>query len=134
MIQLMISRETDYAYRIIRVLSSNNRMSLQQICDQEHVPAAYAYKILKKLEQAQLISIFRGAKGGYELCCDLDRKTFYDVYHAIEGELILNACQEAGSICPHQQGGKRCNVHITLGVMQNEFIEIMKSRTLRSII
>ncbi|MDF3001749.1 MAG: putative HTH-type transcriptional regulator [Bacillota bacterium] len=130
----MISREADYAYRIIRVLSSKGRMSLQQICELEHIPPSYAYKILKKLQKAQLVSIFRGAKGGYELSCDLGEKTFYDVYHAIEGELLLNACQEAGSFCPNNHGDRRCNVHNTLCSMQNEFIKIMKKRTLRSVI
>lgn len=130
----MISRETDYAFRIIRVLSSNNRMSLQQICEQEHIPLPYAYKIIKKLERAHLVSIFRGVKGGYELNCDLDEKTFYDVYQAIEGHLVLNSCQEAGSSCPHQSGKKRCNVHVALGEMQEDFIQIMQKRSLRSVI
>lgn len=129
----MISRETDYAFRIIRALSAYQRMSIQQICDQEYIPLAYAYKIIKKLERAHFVRIFRGAKGGYELSCDLDEKTFYDVYLAIEGDLFLNACQ-AGSVCPHRQAEKPCNVHLTLSEMRQEFIQIMKQRSLRNVI
>jgi len=133
-IDLLISRECDYAIRVIRSLSTFERMSIQQICKQEYIPHAYAYKIIKKLEQAHLVNIFRGAKGGYELACDLEQTTLYDIYQAIEGDLLLNDCQRPGSECPNRNGGKRCKVHAALESLQEQFIQIMKLQLIRTII
>ena len=65
----MITRESDYAIRIIRALKDGELLPLEQICQRELVPKQFAYKILKKLERSGLVSIRRGAGGG----CILNR-------------------------------------------------------------
>ena len=48
---MIMTRETDYAVRILRALSCGERMTVRQVCDLELVPVQFAYKILKKLEK-----------------------------------------------------------------------------------
>ena len=54
---MMITRESDYAIRIIRALKDGELLPLEQICQRELVPKQFAYKILKKLERSGLVSI-----------------------------------------------------------------------------
>ena len=61
---MMITRESDYAVRMIRALKDGEQLTIEQICRKEQVPRQFAYKILKKLEKAGLVRIRRGAGGG----------------------------------------------------------------------
>ncbi|MCD7946756.1 MAG: Rrf2 family transcriptional regulator [Oscillospiraceae bacterium] len=131
---MFISRECDYAFRIIRALTSAKRLSIQHICDAECIPHAYAYKIIKKLADAELVKVFRGVKGGYELSCDPDKATLYDVYHAIEGDLFLNDCQKPDSICPMRDAEEPCHVHKALWGLQEQIVTLMNQQTIRSIL
>lgn len=67
---MLITRETDYAMRILRALSGGTQMTAQTISDLHQVPKPFAYKIIKKLSRAGLVSIARGAEGGCSLSAD----------------------------------------------------------------
>ena len=131
---MFISREYDYALRILRALAGSERLSVGQICETEHIPQPYAYKILKKLEKASILTGYRGAQGGYELTAKLSEVSLYDVYEAVEGELRINECMRGGYRCPNNEGGKRCTVHIELCEMQKQFAEQMKARSMADIL
>lgn len=62
---MMITRESDYAIRIIRALKDGELLPLEQICQRELVPKQFAYKILKKLERSGLVSIRRRRRRMY---------------------------------------------------------------------
>ncbi len=131
---MLITREYDYALRVLRALSPGERNTVGQICEMEHIPQPYAYKILKKLEKASLVTPYRGVQGGYELSVDLSEVSLYDVYAAIEGPLYFNECMQEEYRCPNNEKGRRCAVHKELSVMQNQFIEQMKTRRLADVL
>ena len=62
---MIMTRETDYAVRILRALSCGERMTVRQVCDLELVPVQFAYKILKKLAACGYVEVFRGQEGGW---------------------------------------------------------------------
>ncbi|MFR3754149.1 MAG: hypothetical protein ACLTW9_21235 [Enterocloster sp.] len=65
---MMITRESDYAIRIIRALKDGELLPLEQICQRELVPKQFAYKILKEAgEGPAWCRIRRGAGGGCSL-------------------------------------------------------------------
>ena len=45
---MFITRESDYAMRVIRALMWEPRLSVSEICERESITAPFAYKILKK--------------------------------------------------------------------------------------
>ena len=47
---MVITRETDYALRILRALLDGKLHTAGQIAQDELLPQAFAYKILKKLD------------------------------------------------------------------------------------
>ena len=60
---MIITRETDYAIRILRSLADLQLKNIREISDEQLVPRQFAYKISKKLERAGFIEIIRGAQG-----------------------------------------------------------------------
>ena len=57
---MLITREADYALRILRALSGGEQVKAAEICERERLPQQFVYKILKKMEQAGLVRIARG--------------------------------------------------------------------------
>lgn len=131
---LLISRELDYAVRIIRALSNYDLLTVKQICDAEYVPQPYAYKILKKMEKSSIVEGVRGTTGGYQLIASLDDFNLYDVYSAIEGNLYVNACMQPEYACPNNSGGKKCNVHLGLIDIQNQIIDVLQRHSMAEIL
>ena len=97
----MITRESDYAVRMIRALKDGEQLTIEQICRKEQVPRQFAYKILKKLEKAGLVRIRRGAGGGCSLGRGLDVLTLLDVIRATDEEFFLNPCLKQGYRCEY---------------------------------
>lgn len=50
---MFITRECDYAARVLRALSGETRLSVNEICEKESITAPFAYKILKKLQKSR---------------------------------------------------------------------------------
>ena len=46
---MLITRECDYAVRIVRALAGGEKLCVNQICEKEDLTPAFVYKILKKL-------------------------------------------------------------------------------------
>ena len=131
---MIISRELDYAFRILRTLAEKELLVTKQICDLEHIPQPYAYKILKKLEKAKMVKVLRGANGGCKMVKSYDKITIYDVYVAIEQNLYINQCLKPGSNCPNNAGDKKCLMHLELIEMQRQIAEMMKQRNLAEVL
>lgn len=127
---MLITRECDYAVRIIRALNDGQKKRVKDICDIEHVPQPYAYKILKKLESSQIVNSFRGVDGGYALAGNTKELTLYDVYVTIEGNGPITACLRDGFECPRNATGNECGVHIEFDDIQSIMIEALQKKTL----
>ena len=66
---MFITRECDYAVRVIRALAGESRLSVSEICEKESITAPFAYKILKKLQEA---GACKGVPGStWRLCAEL---------------------------------------------------------------
>ena len=52
---MLLSRETDYALRILQSLLGGERKSVGEISREELIPQQFAYKIMKKLSNAGLV-------------------------------------------------------------------------------
>jgi Rrf2 family protein len=131
---MLITREADYAMRVLRALSSGEQMTAQAISDLHQVPKPFAYKIIKKLSRAGLVSITRGAEGGCSLSADLDQVTLYDLMQAMEEDFRVIACMEPDYDCTWRNANGACTVHCELAELQRQLDRELRSRTLRSLI
>ena len=55
---MFITRECDYAVRVVRALWGESRLSVSDICEKEAITAPFAYKILKKLQKAGYLTTY----------------------------------------------------------------------------
>ena len=99
---MIITKETDYALRILRVLLDGEKHSVAEMSETELIPNQFAYQILRKLSAGNLVRVSRGALGGCALSCDLDATSLYDLMGVVGERGILCACMEPGYECHWQ--------------------------------
>ena len=78
-------------------------------------------RIIKKLEKAGIVKIYRGAKGGYSLARDPKRLTFRDVIEIIDDDIVLQPCIDSETICARR--GADCNIRRALRYIQEELLD-----------
>lgn len=126
---MFITRECDYAVRVIRALAGETRLSVSEICEQESITAPFAYKILKKLQKSRIVKGFRGVHGGYTLNASPDELTLFDVYHAIDPDMFIIECMDPGKSCVRDgEAGLPCMVHRELAEIQQEVWSMLKRK------
>ncbi|MDR0519561.1 MAG: Rrf2 family transcriptional regulator [Clostridiales Family XIII bacterium] len=132
---MIITREIDYAVRILRSLRGGELMTTPEICERENLPIHFVYRILKKLDIAGFVTIARGKDGGSRLACNLDEVTFYDLVGALGDRKYISPCVKSGYTCEYRiKHGGVCGVHDQLTQMQDNLDGIMKAKTLSQLI
>ena len=131
---MLLTRECDYAIRILRVLSGGNTVSIPEICRREEMKIPVAYKLAARLENAGYLTACRGTNGGYALKADLKKITLYDVCRAVDRELFLAPCMEPGCFCARNGAEGKCLVHKELGRIQQILIRELSRRSLYEIL
>lgn len=132
---MFITRECDYAVRVIRALAGEARLSVSDICEKEMITAPFAYKILKKLQKAKIVKGYRGVHGGYSLNTEVSQLTLYDVYHAIDPDMFIIECMNPGYSCSRDgEGANACAVHQELEAIQGEVWNLLKRKTLAELL
>ena len=117
---LIITRETDYALRILRALSDGQQITTESICKRELLPQQFVYKILKKMERAGYVQITRGTDGGCRLIANLKDKSLFDLIEIMEADKRISSCMQPGFICEWRlTHGSSCMVHNRLRQIQD---------------
>ena len=129
---MLITRRSDYAMRICRVLQDGKVHNVREICDREEIPRAFAYKILRELEMADLVKSERGNQGGYYLNKSLDELTIYDIVSVTEGDLAILHCMKED--CSRNTNDIPCKVNMEIERIQGIMIKEMKKKSIAEII
>ena len=132
---MLITRETDYALRILRTLTDGQRHTMKTLCEAEQVPQQFAYKIIKKLAQGGLVQNTRGVDGGCQLIADLRKVSLYDLIALLEDDPQISACMHVGYECSWKQNhGHNCRLHRQLADIQKTLDMELQSHDLHSLI
>lgn len=132
---MLMTKETDYALRILRALSGQDQLTTKEICDQELLPQQFVYKVVKKLSQAGIIEIVRGVGGGCRLIRDLHDITLLDFINIMEADKLVSACMQSDYLCPwREQHHNFCRVHAHLCQIQEQFNAQLASYSLYTIL
>lgn len=129
---MLITRRSDYAMRICRVLHDGKVHNVREICQAEEIPKAFAYKILRELEMAGLVKSERGNQGGYYLNRPLSELTLYDVVNITEDDLTILHCMKEE--CNRNPDSMPCKVHQEIERIQNILIDELKKKTIEEIL
>ena len=126
---MLLTKESDYGIRTIRALAAEGKKTVREICDAEHIPNQYAYKILKKLENAGFVHSVRGRDGGYCLSKPLNTFTLYDVVSALDENFAVFECLREDSTCIFKDSEHMCTVHLEFIRLQKMLVEEMRKVT-----
>lgn len=97
---MKITRESDYAVRIVAYLSKNDQIiGAKQISEETDITQRFALKILRKLCIAEILQSFKGNMGGYRLKKEPKEINMKEVIEAIEGKIAINDCLETNFEC-----------------------------------
>ena len=132
---MIITKEVDYAVRILRELGDGQSHTEKSICREEEIPVHFCYRIARKLADAKMVEITRGRNGGYTLSCDLHTTSVMDVIDTIKEEPVISGCMREGDNCRcRQKNNGVCLVHCNLQKLQKQLIEELKEINLYSLI
>ena len=123
---MFITRESDYAMRVIRALMWEPRLSVSEICERESITAPFAYKILKKLQNAGLVEGYRGVHGGYALKRDPEELSLND--------MSIIECLNGTYQCPRNgQDGVPCHAHDELKEIQDQLWTMLRRKSMKDL-
>ena len=131
---MFITRESDYAMRVVRALMGETRLSVSDICEREAITAPFAYKIQKKLQNAGIVQGYRGVHGGYALKKDPAELTLYDIYSAIDSDMSIIECLNGRCECARNgQNGVPCYAHDELKDIQDELWTMLRRKSIKEL-
>ena len=123
----MITREADYAIRVILYLSdidSGTTVSTSMMAEEIMVPYRFLRKINRRLAEAGIIGTSRGKSGGIFLNRKPGEISLYDVISVFDSRSIsLNCCDDEDGKCPRRDS---CTVHFRLNEVQRELDNLLK--------
>ncbi|AVQ19692.1 RrF2 family transcriptional regulator [Fusobacterium mortiferum] len=131
---MRIKNEIEYVIRILLYLTKygeNRIVSSNEISDAEDIPHLFSLRILKKLEKASLVKIFKGARGGYQLTKPSEEITLRDAVETIEPVICIKDCVNDPESCSLRKG--ECAVHRAFNGIQREFIKALESRNFKEL-
>ena len=99
---MLMTREMDYALRILRALYQDGQLSAAAIAEKEHTPKAVTFKILKQLHAAGIVTSRRGPNGGYLTERPCEELYLGDLFQALGETVFVNRCQRPGYHCENQ--------------------------------
>lgn len=131
---MLITRETDYALRILRALSAGRFEKAAVLSEQELIPPQFIYKILKKLAHAKLVEVRAGNRGGCCMIADPTKVTLLDVIRAMGDRLLVNACNAPNYRCNWEDvHHAHCQYHFALETLQHKIEQELRQTTLATL-
>lgn len=134
MIFMLLTKECDYAVRIVRCLADMEIKTVKEICAEENVPLPFAYRIMKKLENVKIVMSYRGPAGGYRLMKYPNAITLYNIISAVDGRLLLIECQRKDVRCANNKIGKKCKIHAEFNRIQTILIKSLGEKKLSELV
>ena len=102
---MLVTREMDYALRILRALHRDGQLSAAAVARQENMQKAITLKLLNRLLAAGIVESRRGPSGGYLTERPCEELSIYDVFQSIGEPPLLNRCQREGYQCENFPSG-----------------------------
>ncbi|MEZ5344226.1 MAG: Rrf2 family transcriptional regulator [Pyrinomonadaceae bacterium] len=127
---MFFSKTTGYGIRALVYLARQKESylcGLQEIAEQEQIPAAYLGKILGDLRKHHLLRSEKGIHGGYELAQSADSITLWDVYQILDPIIDCDHCILGMNSCLDESP---CALHDSWVPIRNDFVELLHTKTI----
>lgn len=128
---MLLTKENDYAIRMVRAIKDGRKHTMREICLEEEIPEAFAYKIVRKLQKAGIVLVERGAAGGCKLNKKLEELSLFDLVAAIDDTTAITQCIQKP--CTRNTTNSPCKVHCELKRIQEVLMDELKKRKLQDV-
>ena len=109
---MRITLESDYALRILTELAMHDSVvDAKTISDNTSVTLRFTLKILHKLVQSDIVSSFKGTKGGYKLKVSASEISLKNIIELIDGPIAMVRCLESAEGCALNKDKTACIYH-----------------------
>lgn len=128
----LVRRDADYAVRALVMIACNDGfVQTSEIARTQEIPFDFLQKILRKLRDAGIVKVKRGAGGGFTLSWPAQDIRLLSVIEAVQGPIAVNRCFLGRNKCPRQ---KACPVRDKLKVVQESIRELLAEITLKELL
>ena len=132
---MRITLESDYALRILTALAEeNDRIDAKSLSEKTSVTIRFALKILHKLVQGELVTSYKGSKGGYELHRPASEITLKSVIELIDGPIIIARCLDNAEGCALNHDKASCIYHHIFDTISIDVARKLNSITIADVI
>ena len=132
---MRITLESDYALRIISAIAERNEViDAATISEITSVTQRFTLKILHKLVQGNLVSSFKGVKGGYKLKVPADKITLKQVIELIDGPIAIVRCLENSESCSMNKDKTACIYHHIFDKISMELAKKLSNITIADVL
>lgn len=109
---MRITLESDYALRIVTSLATHEDVvDAKTLSDETSVTQRFTLKILHKLVLGDIVTSYKGVKGGYKLKASPDSLTLRQVIELIDGPIAMVRCLDSGESCAIGKDKTACIYH-----------------------
>ena len=132
-----ITREADYALRVVYYLASKDRdlrINAKTISEENDIPVDFLLKILRKLVKAGLIESHRGIRGGYVLNQKPENISLKDVIEVIDGSIFINHCLNDSESCSFLSRFPECPLYDAFNEIQLDLTKKLASVNFKALV
>ena len=132
---MRITLESDYALRIVTTLAeADSLLDAKSISEKTQVTQKFALKILRKLVGGELVSSFKGVKGGYKLKLAPEDITLKQVIELIDGPIVIARCLETSEACSLNKDKTSCLYHHIFNTISIDVAKKLDGITIEDVI
>jgi Rrf2 family nitric oxide-sensitive transcriptional repressor len=124
----LISREHDYALRIVAFLAgrkSESPISVKEISEKLFISKSFTARIVHKLTKSKILGTVQGKFGGVFLKADPQELSLFDILTIMGFDSRLNACLYKHYICPLEGS---CKFHRFFVGLEKQIFSILKTK------
>ena len=130
---MILSKTCDYGLRATLYIAMQKNLkyvSIREISDNLEISFHFLTKILQLLTQQQLLTSFRGPKGGVSLAIPAENISLRDIIHAIDGPDLFEACILGLNKCGDDNP---CPLHHEWKEIRSEVGDLFRKTSLKSL-
>jgi len=106
-------------------------VTLQSIAERQELSQKYLWHVITPMKNAGIISVARGAGGGYRLARAPKDISLFDILTSVEGNLCIVPCVHSAASCKR---ARTCMAKHAWETVNDAMSKVLKSLTLDSMI
>lgn len=129
-----VSAKLEYGLRAMIILGKsypNEKLSLSQIANEEHISREFLAQLMLELRKANLVESYKGITGGYILTKSPAHITLKEIFEALEGPVRIIDCIHIDGKCDKQN---QCYSKNVWSFIERKILDLLAELTLKDLI